>query len=297
MTSIADEQQRREFASRLAESINAGDHVAVETLLGGASKDMVETLLHEDDHETPLFVAAKRGKHGVVDLLLELGADARAVNRRGWTPLMVSLGSWSLEIVEMLLELKEVRQDLEASNRLGDTALMIAAHLGFFEATRALLDAGARTRTMNRRGYRAVHFAAANGHAKVLGLLLSRKADAKALCWLGRSPLMVAVRAERAETIDALCLAHRKLIELPDRSGKTPLMHALERENGSLAVVETLIKVGGARRYNIPDHAKLKHRRHFLPETARSRRQGKGQARIHPDQLSSVQQECVERGD
>lgn len=77
-----------------------------------------------------------------------------------------------------------------------------------------------------------------------MNLLLKRKADPLACCWLGRSALICAVMAERPDTIDALCLEHRKLLELPDRSGKTPLMNALEREHGSLAVVETLIKHG-----------------------------------------------------
>ena len=138
MTTIAD---KKEFASRLSASIDVGDHSATKELLMGAPKAYCELLLHDHDHETPLFAAAKKGKEEVVAVLLELGADPRTVNRRGWTCLMVSLGARSLGVVETLLALDDVRSDLEACNRLGDTALMIASHLGFFDAVRALIDA------------------------------------------------------------------------------------------------------------------------------------------------------------
>ena len=159
MTTIADDQQRKDFASRLSASIDVGDPVATRELLNGAPKAYCEVLLHDHDHETALFVAAKKGKEEIVDVLLELGADPRTVNRRGWTCLMVSLGSRSLGVVETLLALDDVRSDIEACNRLGDTALMIASHLGFFDAVRELIDAGARVSSKNRRGYTPLHFA------------------------------------------------------------------------------------------------------------------------------------------
>ena len=95
-----------------------------------------------------------------------------------------------------------------------------------------------------RKCFAQLPFPSSASHPSAHIPISNAEADPRSLCWLGRSALVCAVRADHAETTDALCLAHRKLLELPDRSGKTPLMNALERENGSLAVVETLIKHG-----------------------------------------------------
>lgn len=89
---------------------------------------------------TPLHWAALRGEFAAVKLLLERGADARATNRAGATPLHYGAGSDA--IVKRLLQ---SGADPNARSVAGVTPLHSAsARPGAFATVKRLLDAGAK---------------------------------------------------------------------------------------------------------------------------------------------------------
>ncbi|MEC8427056.1 MAG: ankyrin repeat domain-containing protein, partial [Pseudomonadota bacterium] len=84
-----------------------GDIVEVAALL-----DSVDTPDQRDDCLwTPLMRASQNGHRAVAHLLLEAGADVNAVDKGGYSVLMVTAGEGSPELVRLLLE---YQPDLDA---------------------------------------------------------------------------------------------------------------------------------------------------------------------------------------
>ena len=90
--------------------------------------------------KSPMNVAAERGHLGVVQLLLEAGADKDAAKADGVTALMAAALKGHLEVVRLLLE---AGADKNVARADGATALMGAAQNGCLEVVRLLLEAGA----------------------------------------------------------------------------------------------------------------------------------------------------------
>ena len=76
----------------------------------------------------------------LVDLLLKAGADAKAANRYGATPLYVACQNGSAPVIERLLK---AGADAKAASPDGETMLMTAARTGKVEAVKLLLANGA----------------------------------------------------------------------------------------------------------------------------------------------------------
>jgi len=77
-----------------------GDSIKVQTLLEKGANPKAE----DDDGWTPLHWAAYRGHVEIVKLLLERGANPNAKNNNGWTPLHIAAHEGHVEIVKILLE-------------------------------------------------------------------------------------------------------------------------------------------------------------------------------------------------
>ncbi len=103
--------------------------------------------------ETPLMMAALKGQLGLVQRLIERGAD---VNKPGWAPLHYAATSGHLAVMALLLE-HHAFIDAESPN--GTTPLMMAAQYGTPQAVRLLLDAGADVNMRNQLGLSAGDFA------------------------------------------------------------------------------------------------------------------------------------------
>ena len=106
---------------------------------------------------TPLLQAALEGDAGVVQRLIEAGADLYAVNRdfNG-----VLFNACYADAPEIIRALARAGADINDVNEEGTTPLMYAASAGHTRCVTALLNLGCDAQRINDDGFRAVEFAA-----------------------------------------------------------------------------------------------------------------------------------------
>jgi uncharacterized protein len=93
-----------------------------------------------DTGEAAIHIVARRGDLGWLGLLYQKGANLNLKDREGNTPLILAaLARWA-DGVATLIRLKA---QVNAQNRLGETALLKAVQVRDLELTKTLLDAGA----------------------------------------------------------------------------------------------------------------------------------------------------------
>ncbi len=103
--------------------------------------------------ETPLMLAALKGRLALAQKLIDRGAD---VNQTGWTPLHYAATGGGAAMVTLMLS-HYAYVDAESPN--GTTPLMMAAQYGSPESVELLLEAGAQPQQKNQQGLTALDFA------------------------------------------------------------------------------------------------------------------------------------------
>ena len=168
----------------------------------------------------------------VIALLLDRGADVRAVDAIGETALFKAALGKSPEVVALLVE-RGI--PIDAKNEFGERALYRAARHSDPAVVAMFLDLGSDPSGEEYGAYSALHSAAANKDPKVAALLLDRGADITAIInFLGETPLMSAARTGTVET--AALLLDRGAD--PNETGYTsrPSLHiAAARGNAEMA--------------------------------------------------------------
>ena len=201
----------------LHRAAHAGDLAAVERLLSsGADPDAVTRL-----GVTPLALAAGGGRAAVVGALLAAGATARRASPHGETPLMAAARSGSVEGVELLLRHGADSEIDAREGWRGQTALMWAAAEGHATVVGALAAAGADVDARSDGGFTPLAFAVRGGHARAVAALLDAGADIDRALPDGTGPLHLAVINAHYDV--ALQLLERGADATADAPGWTPL--------------------------------------------------------------------------
>src|SRR5439155_10660677 len=143
----------------LADAAKANDKAAIRSLLG----QRIDVNAPQVDGTTALHWLAYHDDPEIADQLIRAGANVKAANRYGVTPLTVACTNGNGAIVELLLK---AGADPNTALPSGETALMTAARAGNIRAVRALLSAGADVGAKeNHQGQTALMWAGAEGHA------------------------------------------------------------------------------------------------------------------------------------
>ena len=100
-----------------------------------------------------------------------------------------------------LLFLDKRKTKVEAEDRAGETALMLAALNGDGDLVKLLITKGAE---VNKKGWTPLHYAAANGNDDIAKLLLGYSAYVDAQSPNGTTPLMMAARGDHISTLKLL---------------------------------------------------------------------------------------------
>jgi len=121
---------------------------------------------------TPLIEAAKNGSRELVDELLKSKRplDLDAQDKQGETALLVAAREGAADVVTLLLKHKA---DPRVPNRSGSTPLIEMSHYPQVDAVRALLEHGANACACTIRHRTAIIEAAAEGHYNILEVLLN----------------------------------------------------------------------------------------------------------------------------
>jgi ankyrin repeat protein len=241
--------------TRLIDAVKTGNGSAALSLIQQKRVDVNGT---EPDGTTALHYAVRNDDAALVDRLLRAGAGAKAANRYGITPIYLACENGSEAVVARLLK---AGVDANSTGPMGETALHTCARTGKPAAAKALLASGAAVNPGEAwRGQTPLMWAAAEGHAAMIRLLVEAGADLNARStvvtwerqrseeprdkWLppgGLTALLLAAREGRTEAVKTLVELGADVNEIdPDRHNA--LIIALI--NGHFDVAGALIDKG-----------------------------------------------------
>ena len=162
-----------ELAERLREAAFSGDLRIVKRLAGrGANVSDADA-----DGRTALMLASFHGHLEVIRFLLEKGAAVKPRDASGRTALMYASTGPFPETVQALAEAGSPLDSKDAGE--GWTALMFAAGEGHASCVRVLLDAGADPTLTDADGDPALSFAKQRNHREVIELLQAKSGPAE----------------------------------------------------------------------------------------------------------------------
>ena len=138
--------------------------------------------------KSPLFIAVKEGHYGIVDLLLNQGAD---VSKCGQSPVSVAASEGQVGVLELLLTRNA---DIEALDPQGMTPVAFAVSRGQTRSLDLLIKAGAETKVKDKNQRNLLHHASlVKNNIKLVEILLECGLDIEAMDKDGMRPIDMAI--------------------------------------------------------------------------------------------------------
>ena len=144
-------------------------------------------------------MAIKRDDAQAINVLLSRGFDPNTLDPKGLNGLYLALRDQSLKAAGVLIAWPKT--DVEIRTAEDESPLMMASLKGNLDLVRKLIDRGA---DVNKPGWAPLHYAATNGHLKIMELLLDENAYIDAESPNGTTPLMMAAHYGSAAAVKLL---------------------------------------------------------------------------------------------
>lgn len=212
----------------------------------GDERDLDETLhflqdpafieVHDVNNFTPMHYAAKEGWLGMVQTLINHGADKnpRASSQyRQWTPIHFAAKHGHFEIVKLLLD---SGVDRETVTGFGLTPLHVAAEFGHPEIARYLLDIGVKRdgkSVHENHEMTPLHYAAMGKFHDVVVMLLESGASCDPKMTNGMNALQIAAQHGEIKTVDFLlrrgCSMWDEALEVAKERGHQQVVQLIEK--------------------------------------------------------------------
>jgi ankyrin repeat protein len=158
----------------VADAVMNGDRDILRSL--PADRETINT--PQPDGTTALHWAVRRDDLATADALIKAGADVKAANRYGVTPMNLAATNGSAAMIRRLLD---AGVDPNTANPGGETGLMTTARSGSLDAVTLLLDRGANANAKDTvHAQTALMWAVLENHGDIVKLLLARGADINA---------------------------------------------------------------------------------------------------------------------
>ncbi len=204
-------------------ALEKGNHAALLELL----KLGADPVLRDNQLETPLYVAARKGDVRAVDILLDHKKVRETINeyktyQEGYTPLMAAALHNHPQIIEKLYALGG---DVNAQDNQNRHSLFIAAEAGQLDAVRTLLKTGAdvsKSQMCTANKSSIVHWVTGKNYADILLLLHRSGVDLNARDGSGQTALYKACDNLDHDKIKAL-LELGADPNIPTEFGKRPI--------------------------------------------------------------------------
>ncbi|KAF5516576.1 Vegetative incompatibility protein HET-E-1 [Colletotrichum siamense] len=245
--------QTRDGQTLLDLAVKTKHHAVVRTLLekgadvrgGFLNRSKSRATAH---NEPPLAMAARLGSAGIVECLLDYGANVNekglpcVANKVGFRTdcpvLAIAADMGHYDIVNCLLRREA---DINAIDGGCRTSLLLAARNGHDRIVQLLLQQGADIELSDsKEGRTPLAFAARNGHHQVVGSLLKKGANIEAKDFGSQTPIFHAIHAKRGTALQLLLSWGADINAV--QSGETCLFYAIRQAN--VEAVDLLVRHG-----------------------------------------------------
>jgi ankyrin repeat protein len=191
-----------------------------------------------------LLQATQRGDREAALKLLQEGADINARDVQGRTPVMIATYQHHTEMVRELLQ---AGADVNIRDNNKENPLLHAGAQGWLDILKLAIEAHADTSLTNRFGGISIIPASERGYVEVVRELLTCTAiNVNHINNLGWTALLEAIvlsdGGKAHQQIVQLLIDHGADVNLPDKDGITPLLHA--RKRGFTEIEHILQKAG-----------------------------------------------------
>ena len=203
-----------------------GGYLAVTSLL--LKQPSVDPNLKDFTGQTALFKAAKNGHHEIVELFLQQRSiESDAVSEHGFSPLLQTIFGRHQKVVKLLLEREDVNPNLPDTT-YHQTPLWLASTAGDEILAMFLQRKDIEINGQSCRGETPLYQAIQRKRLSAAKMLLEFKADPNVCTDEGRTALSWAAAEGSQESIEYLLNQPSIELDIPDKSGQTPLLRAAD---------------------------------------------------------------------
>lgn len=170
--------------------------LAIGLVIGGMAPVRSQT----EDQINAFVKAAKFDDSSEVKTLLKQGVNPNATDSKGTPMLVLAVKDNSTGVIEVLLS--NTNTDVDLSNKVGETPLMIASINGDLPLVKTLVLQ--KKAMVDHVGWTPLHYACTKGHLNVAKFLIANGATVDSKSLNGTTPLMMAVQSGNEELIKYL---------------------------------------------------------------------------------------------